>query len=142
MKNKIAIFPGTFDPFTLGHHNIVLRGLKIFDTIHIAIGNNALQSMTGGTQQDNCCVGKGSGLNANDASGAGNRQNAFFGNSSGYRNTTGEINTCIGFSAGGFTGGGGGVGFGPSSTGFTSAAQNQAIFGQTPMQSFGPLPQG
>ncbi|SVA41552.1 uncharacterized protein METZ01_LOCUS94406 [marine metagenome] len=44
--------------------------------------------------------------------------------------------------AGGFTGGGGGVGFGPSSTGFTSAAQNQAIFGQTPMQSFGPLPQG
>ena len=71
---------------------------------HVAIGNNALQSMTGGTQQDNCCVGVASGLNANDASGAGNRQNAFFGNSSGYRNTTGEINTCIGFSAGGFTG--------------------------------------
>ena len=40
MKNKVAIFPGTFDPFTLGHHDIVLRGLKIFDTIHIAIGNN------------------------------------------------------------------------------------------------------
>ena len=40
MKNKVAIFPGTFDPFTLGHHNIVLRGLKIFDAIYIAIGNN------------------------------------------------------------------------------------------------------
>ncbi|RPG64525.1 MAG: pantetheine-phosphate adenylyltransferase [Flammeovirgaceae bacterium TMED290] len=40
MNNKIAIFPGTFDPFTLGHHDIVTRGLKIFDKIFIAIGNN------------------------------------------------------------------------------------------------------
>ena len=40
MKDKIAIFPGTFDPYTLGHHDIVLRGLTIFNTIHIAIGNN------------------------------------------------------------------------------------------------------
>ena len=40
MKDKIAIFPGTFDPYKLGHHDIVLRGLKIFNTIHIAIGNN------------------------------------------------------------------------------------------------------
>ena len=40
VNNKIAIFPGTFDPFTLGHHDIVTRGLKIFDKIFIAIGNN------------------------------------------------------------------------------------------------------
>ena len=40
MNEKIAIFPGTFDPFTLGHHDIVKRGLKIFDKICIAIGNN------------------------------------------------------------------------------------------------------
>ena len=40
MSKKIAIFPGTFDPFTLGHHDIVKRGLKIFDEIHIAVGNN------------------------------------------------------------------------------------------------------
>ena len=40
MNKKIAIFPGTFDPFTLGHHDIVKRGLKIFDEIHIAVGNN------------------------------------------------------------------------------------------------------
>tara|TARA_R100000773_G_scaffold7545_2_gene7470 strand:+ start:574 stop:3609 length:3036 start_codon:yes stop_codon:yes gene_type:complete len=71
---------------------------------HVAVGNNALQSMTSGSQQDNCCVGDGSGANGNDASGSGNRQNAFFGNSSGSRNTTGKINTCIGYSAGGFTG--------------------------------------
>ena len=40
VNNKIAIFPGTFDPFTLGHHDIVTRGLIIFDKIFIAIGNN------------------------------------------------------------------------------------------------------
>ena len=35
---KIAVFPGSFDPFTVGHENIVLRGLGIFDKIIIAIG--------------------------------------------------------------------------------------------------------
>ncbi len=40
MDKKIALFPGTFDPFTLGHHDIVIRGLKIFDQICVAIGNN------------------------------------------------------------------------------------------------------
>ncbi len=38
---KIALFPGSFDPFTKGHENILLRGLKIFDKIIIAIGHNA-----------------------------------------------------------------------------------------------------
>jgi pantetheine-phosphate adenylyltransferase len=38
---KIAIFPGSFDPFTKGHEDIVLRGLKIFDEIIIAIGYNS-----------------------------------------------------------------------------------------------------
>ena len=40
MNKKIALFPGTFDPFTLGHHDIVIRGLEIFDEICVAIGNN------------------------------------------------------------------------------------------------------
>lgn len=38
---KVALFPGTFDPFTLGHYSIVKRGLCIFDEIVIAIGVNA-----------------------------------------------------------------------------------------------------
>lgn len=38
---KVALFPGTFDPFTKGHHSIVQRGLCIFDEIVIAIGINA-----------------------------------------------------------------------------------------------------
>lgn len=37
---KTAIFPGTFDPFTLGHASIVKRGLRLFDRIFIAIGEN------------------------------------------------------------------------------------------------------
>lgn len=38
---KIAIFPGSFDPFSKGHENIVLRGLRLFDEIIIAIGHNS-----------------------------------------------------------------------------------------------------
>ncbi|TVP43651.1 MAG: pantetheine-phosphate adenylyltransferase [Mongoliibacter sp.] len=37
---KIAIFPGSFDPFTKGHHDIVLRGLSLFDELIIGIGYN------------------------------------------------------------------------------------------------------
>lgn len=37
---KRAIFPGTFDPFTIGHYSIVQRGLSIFDEIVIGIGHN------------------------------------------------------------------------------------------------------
>jgi pantetheine-phosphate adenylyltransferase len=37
---KRAIFPGTFDPFTIGHYDIVRRGLELFDEIIIGIGKN------------------------------------------------------------------------------------------------------
>tara|TARA_R110002126_G_scaffold35368_3_gene108887 strand:- start:424 stop:876 length:453 start_codon:yes stop_codon:yes gene_type:complete len=36
-----AIFPGSFDPLTLGHHDIIMRGITLFDEIIIAIGINA-----------------------------------------------------------------------------------------------------
>ncbi|AWW31637.1 pantetheine-phosphate adenylyltransferase [Echinicola strongylocentroti] len=38
---KTAIFPGSFDPYTNGHHDIVMRGLDIFDEIVIGIGYNS-----------------------------------------------------------------------------------------------------
>lgn len=38
---KIAIFPGSFDPFTKGHHDIVVRSLELFDKLIIAIGHNS-----------------------------------------------------------------------------------------------------
>ena len=37
---RIALFPGSFDPFTKGHEDIVLRGLSLFDEIIISIGYN------------------------------------------------------------------------------------------------------
>ena len=38
---KRAIFPGSFDPITLGHYDIIERGLTLFDEVFFAIGVNA-----------------------------------------------------------------------------------------------------
>ena len=38
---KKAIFPGSFDPFTIGHYDIVNRALPLFDEIVIGVGVNA-----------------------------------------------------------------------------------------------------
>jgi pantetheine-phosphate adenylyltransferase len=40
MKEKVVIYPGTFDPITNGHLSIIARALKIFDKLVIAILNN------------------------------------------------------------------------------------------------------
>lgn len=40
MSIKIAIYPGTFDPITNGHIDLINRALKIFDKIIVAIGEN------------------------------------------------------------------------------------------------------
>lgn len=40
---KIALFPGSFDPITIGHENIVRRGLYLFDRIIVAIGYNSIK---------------------------------------------------------------------------------------------------
>lgn len=41
MEKRIAIFPGSFDPITKGHENILLRSLPLFDEIIVAIGKNS-----------------------------------------------------------------------------------------------------
>jgi len=38
---KRAVFPGSFDPITLGHKDIVERGATIFDEVIVGIGNNS-----------------------------------------------------------------------------------------------------
>ena len=37
IDKRIALFPGTFDPFTIGHESLVRRGLQLIDEIVIAI---------------------------------------------------------------------------------------------------------
>lgn len=41
---RIAIFPGSFDPFTVGHESVVRRAMPLFDKIIIAIGFNINKS--------------------------------------------------------------------------------------------------
>lgn len=46
---RTAVFAGSFDPFTIGHHDIVMRGLALFDRIVICVGVNADKSGKTGT---------------------------------------------------------------------------------------------
>ena len=41
MKNKIGIFPGSFDPITCGHRHIIVKASKLVDVLIIGIGNNS-----------------------------------------------------------------------------------------------------
>lgn len=38
---KIAIYPGTFDPLTLGHHDLIVRASKLFDKLIVLVGENS-----------------------------------------------------------------------------------------------------
>jgi len=42
--SKVAIYPGSFDPITNGHIDLIERGLKIFDEITVAIAINPIKS--------------------------------------------------------------------------------------------------
>ena len=42
--SQIAIFPGSFDPFTVGHESVVRRAIPLFDEIIVAIGYNSQKS--------------------------------------------------------------------------------------------------
>ncbi|MEI6667872.1 MAG: pantetheine-phosphate adenylyltransferase [Acidobacteriota bacterium] len=40
-RNRVAVYPGSFDPLTNGHVDIILRGARLFDSIVVAILRNA-----------------------------------------------------------------------------------------------------
>ncbi len=58
MSKRIAVFPGSFDPITLGHESLVLRALPLFDEIIVAIGNNALKQYYFSVQQRKAWISK------------------------------------------------------------------------------------
>jgi len=44
MTERVAVYPGTFDPITYGHIDIIKRGVRIFDKIIVAVANNMHKS--------------------------------------------------------------------------------------------------
>ncbi|MEZ4721246.1 MAG: pantetheine-phosphate adenylyltransferase [Flavobacteriales bacterium] len=44
MMERKAVFPGTFDPFTLGHESVVRKAIPLFDQIIVAIGKNSTKN--------------------------------------------------------------------------------------------------
>ena len=48
---KTAVYPGTFDPVTNGHIDIIERALKLFDKLYIVVGDNPQKSATFATDE-------------------------------------------------------------------------------------------
>lgn len=44
MPRSVAVYPGSFDPITYGHLDIIERGLKIFDRIIVAVARNSMKN--------------------------------------------------------------------------------------------------
>jgi pantetheine-phosphate adenylyltransferase len=42
--SRVAVFPGSFDPFTIGHHNLVIKALPLFDKVIVAMGQNSTKT--------------------------------------------------------------------------------------------------
>jgi pantetheine-phosphate adenylyltransferase len=51
MAARCAIYPGSFDPLTNGHLSLIHRGLKIFDSLIVAVANNPAKTPLFGVQE-------------------------------------------------------------------------------------------
>ncbi len=51
MKTHIAVYPGSFDPITYGHLDIINRGLEVFDEVVIAVARNSSKKELFSTQE-------------------------------------------------------------------------------------------
>jgi len=46
MRRRVAVFPGSFDPLTKGHINVIERGVEIFDEVIVAVAVNLSKNGT------------------------------------------------------------------------------------------------
>ena len=51
MTQRIAVFPGSFDPVTIGHVSIIQRALPLFDKLVVAVGTNTTKKSMFGVDQ-------------------------------------------------------------------------------------------
>lgn len=51
MDKRIGVYAGSFDPFTIGHANIVRRALEMVDELHIVLGQNILKNQLGAVEE-------------------------------------------------------------------------------------------
>lgn len=49
----LAVYPGSFNPFTIGHYNILLKAQNMFDEVVVAVGQNPAKKNTGTYTKDN-----------------------------------------------------------------------------------------
>ena len=47
MRETVAVYPGSFDPLTLGHDDIIRRGLRVFDRLVIGVAHTATHTKSG-----------------------------------------------------------------------------------------------
>lgn len=51
LNPKIAVYPGTFDPLTMGHVSLIRRGLKVFDTVVLAVAESTPKNTLFSTEE-------------------------------------------------------------------------------------------
>ncbi len=51
MNGQLALYPGTFDPFTYGHLDVLKRALRLFDAVEVTVGVNVNKSTLFSTQE-------------------------------------------------------------------------------------------
>lgn len=56
MTEKIAVFPGSFDPITLGHYDLIKRSIPLFDKIIVAIGVNSEKKYMFSLEERKCFI--------------------------------------------------------------------------------------